>query len=245
MQDLKPNANAILFDLDNTLVPYVEPVRRWARAWANAASDDPRAVEKALVDETLEGRAHPTAATDAAAEQFGLHGVKHEATDAARQTYWNAVNPYPGVRSALDQLDGSDVKLGVVTDAPRERAAVRLAASQLTDRFDVVVAYDDTPRGKEGPEPFDRALEQLGEPPRKAVMVGDWPAYDVRWPNRLGMRTVLAQWCQAEIPACGQAETDPWVTAEQPRELVTALVPDSTASTCLETSRHHPARSPA
>ncbi|PSG96778.1 hypothetical protein BRD56_08320 [Thermoplasmatales archaeon SW_10_69_26] len=209
-----------LFDLDNTLIPFLGPLRRWAQAWADEAHPEgPDPVREALLDVTLDDAEDPKRAIRVVTDRFDLHDEAPEATERAQQVYWRALTPYPGIRGTLARLASAEVPMGVVTDAPREPAAVRLSATQLTRFFDVVVTRDDTDGGKTSPRPFHLALDVLDADPEQAMMVGDWPAFDVRWPSRLGMVSVLAAWGTGALPEHARCKAQPTHEAENPREL--------------------------
>jgi HAD superfamily hydrolase (TIGR01549 family) len=212
--------DAALFDLDNTLIPFLGPLRRWAQAWAeHARPEEPDPVREALLDVTLDETEDPERAIRAVTDGFDLHDEEPAATDEARRVYWQALTPYAGIRGTLARLDRADVRLGIVTDAPRKRAAVRLSATQLTRFFDVIVTRDETDGGKTSPRPFDVALDELDTEPERALMVGDWPAFDIRWPNRMGMKSVLAGWGTGALPEQAQCKAEPWYEADEPREI--------------------------
>lgn len=206
---MRETVSAVLFDLDNTLIDFLEPLNAWAEAWAaRAAPDRSEAVAEALVAATLDGPEDPERGLARVTERFGISDRACSATEHAWTAYEEALTPYPGVCGLLAECRRRGWRLGVVTDAPRERAWHRLNGTGLAAAFRTIVTRDDTPRGKAGPEPFHQALDALEVAPSEAAMVGDWPAYDVRWPRRLGMRAVLAGW--------GQDEDDPRAKAEAP-----------------------------
>lgn len=215
---------AVCFDLDNTLIPFFDPLRTWTNAWAQHAvlpcerSD----VAEALIHHTLDGPEDRARAIQRVSERWRVNGARQPATERAEQAYRTALAPYPGIVHQLDELERSGYSLAVVTDAPRGRAIERLEATGLARRFETIITLDDTPRGKRGPEPFELALDRLGLPAHEVGMVGDWPVYDVRWPKRLGMRTVLARWGQAGKP-CARDRDAPWAIAETPEQVVAAL----------------------
>lgn len=223
---------AVLFDLDNTLIPFLGPLRRWARAWARAARpEEPDPVCEALLDITLDETEDPERAVRVVADAFDLLDEAEHASQQAQQVYWRALVPYPGVRAMLAQLARANTPMGIVTDAPRKRAATRLSATQLTRFFDVVVTRDDSEQGKQSPRPFWTALDELDVGPLHAVMVGDWPAFDIRWPNRIGMRSVLAGWGATALPEHAQCQAEAWFEADDPRQVsrlvVDGLIPET------------------
>ncbi|TPW09986.1 MAG: putative hydrolase of the HAD superfamily [bacterium] len=101
---------------------------------------------------------------------------------------------YPHVHLTLVELIKRGIKLAVVSDAPREQAWLRLCYLKLQHMFDVVVTFEDTLKRKPSPEPFQRALDQLGVPAGRTLMIGDWPERDVEGAKGLGMTTVFARY---------------------------------------------------
>ncbi len=101
---------------------------------------------------------------------------------------------YPHVRMALLRLVRNGLALGVVSDAPKLQAWMRLCSLGVDEFFDVVVTFDDTGRRKPAPEPFQKALELLGVAPHEAVMVGDWAERDIVGAKTIGMYTVFARY---------------------------------------------------
>ncbi len=185
----------VLFDLDNTLIPFMPPIKAWAHTFAHHA--DPHhesAIAQDLIDATLNEVEDPERGLEHVAEAWGLNGATRHATEEAWQAYEAALEPYTGICGLLATLQQQGAKLGIITDAPRERAWHRLTQTNLAQAFQIIITRDDTPKGKQGPEPFQQALRILDVEPHEAVMIGDWPAYDAAWPRRLGMQAILAGW---------------------------------------------------
>lgn len=212
--------DCVLFDLDNTLLPFMQPLQAWARTWARTAAPGREdEVARELVQATLEHKEDPVNGIEEVTVRNDLPGDLQEADEKAHEAYDDALAPYPGVCELLATLQREGYTLGVVTDAPRDRAMHRLESTELCPVFRVIVTRDDTPRGKQGPEPFQQALSVLGARPEKAAMVGDWPAYDVRWPRRLGMRAILAAWDQDPEDPRSQEHAPPCPVASAPSEV--------------------------
>lgn len=223
----------VLFDLDNTLVPFLPAIRSWARAWARPLVPPGKRgrLARELIELTLQHGEDPAKGIDTAAARWNLHlpdETMAEAEAQAMEAYRSSLKPYPGIPETIRELTAQGLELAIVTDAPEARAEERLAATGLGRHFDLVVTRDHTPQGKRGPEPFQQALRALQGDPVRTAMIGDWPTYDVRWPKRLGMRTVLAGWgCQDPHRPSEPAER-PWAIAEAPHELPSLLTQDAT-----------------
>jgi len=101
---------------------------------------------------------------------------------------------YPHVKVTLIELMKRGIRLGVVSDAPRKEAWLRLCYLQLHHMFDYVTTFEDTQERKPSPKPFMRTLDAFQLEPSQAIMVGDWPERDIKGAGLLGMRTVFARY---------------------------------------------------
>ena len=101
---------------------------------------------------------------------------------------------YPHVKITLFALMRRGLRLGVVSDAPRHEAWLRLCYLQLHQVFDAVLAHEDTGAYKPDPAPFRAVLERTGIPPAEALIVGDWPERDIAGAKEMGMTTVFARY---------------------------------------------------
>ncbi|NIM19277.1 MAG: HAD-IA family hydrolase [Candidatus Latescibacteria bacterium] len=101
---------------------------------------------------------------------------------------------YPHVRVALIGLMKRNIRLAVVSDAPRKEAWLRLCYLQLHHIFDFVLTYDDTKAMKPSPIPFRRVLHHFQVKPDEAIMVGDWPDRDITGAAQVGIITVFARY---------------------------------------------------
>jgi putative hydrolase of the HAD superfamily len=102
--------------------------------------------------------------------------------------------PYPNTARVLSTLRRRGYRLGVVSDAPRLKAYMRLAEMGLLDHFDVIVTRDDTGRIKPHPRPFLLAARKMREKPRNILFVGDSPQRDIRGAQEIGMETAWARY---------------------------------------------------
>lgn len=167
MKNLSFVVEAVLFDMDGTLVdstPIVE--RTWTR-WARERQLDPAAVLA-----IAHGR--PTADTVRMAAPE-LDAV----TEAARLLVEEELDPTPTptIPGALDAVLIADrhVKWAVVTSASHKLATLRLAMSGYP-KPPVLISADDVLKGKPDPEAFLHAMTALGAPAENCVVFEDAPA---------------------------------------------------------------------
>jgi putative hydrolase of the HAD superfamily len=199
----------VLFDLDNTLADFIRMKRlasvEAARAMIAQGADfgvDMDSVGQDLFDHYLATGIESDSAFSEFLQKHNRARLAYgqNATDrvlaAGIEAYLKAketfLTPYPGVRRTLVALTREGMRLGVLTDAPRLKAWQRLTHLAIAEFFDVVVTSEDTGHVKPSPEPFRAAVDAMGLRPLEVLMVGDWPAKDVRGARELGMKTAYA-----------------------------------------------------
>lgn len=190
-----PLWRAVLFDLDDTLVPQAVWLDGALRATAARAIElDPSLsadrLLQALRDQAAAGSARG-GVIDRALAEVGATVPVRPLVDAFLAYRAPRLDPFPGVPAMLAELAGV-VHLAVVTDGNPAVQRAKLAAADLTDPFDVVVVTDALGRHHRKPDPlaFTTALEHLRIPPAQAVFVGDRPDTDIVGAARLGMATI-------------------------------------------------------
>lgn len=153
--------DAVLFDLDGTLIDSTAAVRRAWRRWAEDVGVDP---------ERLAGTAGKPAKDIVAAllppDRFdeGLARYAHIATHDLE-----GVVILPGAREAT-QATGE--RKAIVTSCTRDVTDARTAAAGLPST-DVLVTADDVERGKPEPAPYLLGAELLGVDPQRCLAVED------------------------------------------------------------------------
>ncbi|KMS78686.1 hypothetical protein ACH49_14700 [Streptomyces leeuwenhoekii] len=157
-------AQALLFDMDGTLVDSSAAVERtWRRFSARHGLDPAVVLAGAHGQRTAETVAeHAPPGTDVAAETAWL--VAQDLADT------RGTVALPGAAELLAQLPGD--RWALVTSAGRELAERRMAAAGLP-LPEVVVTADDVRRGKPDPEGYLRAAARLGVDPRATVVFED------------------------------------------------------------------------
>jgi HAD superfamily hydrolase (TIGR01509 family) len=100
---------------------------------------------------------------------------------AFRDLVSRKLEPFPGVREALAELDSRP--LGLATASPRRETELMLSVMGLRARFPVTVTGDDVSHPKPHPETYLRAAGGLGLPPERCLALEDSP---------VGLRAALA-----------------------------------------------------
>lgn len=157
--------DAVLFDMDGTLVDSTPAVVRSWTTWA---------IEHDLTEEQMAGFHGVPAASivDQLVPEAGRQAalariVELELADV------DGVVPLPGSVDALAALPPE--RVAIATSCTRPLALARLRASGI-ELPGVVVTVDDVRRGKPDPDPFLVAAERLGFDPARCLVVEDAPA---------------------------------------------------------------------
>jgi HAD superfamily hydrolase (TIGR01509 family) len=100
---------------------------------------------------------------------------------------------FAGVRPLLRELRRRDMPLAIVSSRRLQPLLRGLASSRLRPFFDVVIGLDTVHMPKPDPEGLLLALERLGVPPTRAVVVGDRDV-DLEAARRAGATGWRAAW---------------------------------------------------
>jgi len=193
---------AVLFDLDNTLIDFLKMKRLSCDAAIDAMIGAGLNVSHENATKILFGLYDKHGMEDKAIFQKFLkkltgkvnYKILANGIVSYRRVREGFLEPYPNVDYVLLKLKGMGLKLAIVTDAPRLKAWIRLAAMKLSNYFDVVVAFEDTKQHKPSKMPFQAALKQLKLKPEECLMVGDWPERDIKGAKAIGIKTCFARY---------------------------------------------------
>lgn len=184
-----PRFGTVLFDLDGTVVDTRELIRQSHRHAVTSVlgRDMPD-------DELLANVGRPLI------EQMAAFDAERAQELLEAQRAWNhahtaeLIRPYPGVAEMLAGLKAAGCRTGVVTS--KSGPTVQMAFDALPEvakHIDVLVAVEDTPVHKPGPDPVLLALDRLGVDAADACYVGDAP-FDIAAGRAAGVTTVGVTW---------------------------------------------------
>lgn len=197
---------AVLFDLDNTLVDFVEMKRKCCEQAARAMIDSGLDMKLEDACDKLHktywevGIESDTAFTEFLKRTIGK--VDDKILAAAINAYLRTKNvllePYPNVISTLTKLTKKGIVIGIVTDAPRLKAWQRLNAMKIHNLFDIVITPDDAGGRKTSQLPFKHVVKKLKMKPNEILFVGDSIERDMKGAKKIGMITALAKYSSNE-----------------------------------------------
>jgi sugar-phosphatase len=172
------HARAIVFDKDGVLLDTMPMIREAWAEWARTRGLDAAEVlaHIHMTGYELLERFAPTSDPAAEFRWIGAHQAAAEPKIVA----------YAGAAELLQRLPRD--AWAVVTSARREVSILHLRAGGLPVP-EVLIAAEDTPRGKPDPAGYRLAAQRLGVPPGLCVAVEDAPA-GVRAARGAGMRVI-------------------------------------------------------
>jgi pyrophosphatase PpaX len=185
-----PNARAVLFDLDGTLIDSIELI---VRSYQHTLREHGKpAIEDG---HWIRGMGIPlrTLLADFASDTAELDALVRTYRDWNETRHDDWVKAYPGAVQAVHDLARRGTRLGLVTGKRRGLAFRGVEVTGFPDVFEVVVGAEDTKCHKPDPEPILHALEQLGVAATEATYVGDSP-HDLVAGRAAGVRTAAASW---------------------------------------------------
>ncbi len=186
---------AVLFDMDGTLIDSgAVVVRSWHR-WAAEEGLDPAVLAGAhgIPSAQIVERLLPPERRVAATARI----------DAIEVSDTDGIVVLPGAREALAALPVG--RVAIATSCSRPLADVRIAATALPAPS-VVVTADETSRGKPDPAPYLLAAQRLGVDPARCLVVEDAPAGITA--GRAAGCAVLAMATTNRVPDLLAAEPD-------------------------------------
>ena len=204
-----PQVEAVLFALEEVLLPF-QSVRSWQwawrpqgpllgerhaltvlrrsrrawdrRRWLGLTGKEPPADAGALAEHLAE--------TLRALAGHGLPAAESEAVVRRIQHPTGEVERFPDVAPALARLAAAGVRLGAVSSLAAEHGRWLLRRTGLAE---ALLLGGSDPPGPAPPDPHAilAAVERLGAPADRTVLVGGLYWSDVRGAHRAGLRSVL------------------------------------------------------
>jgi pyrophosphatase PpaX len=191
---------AVLFDMDGTLVDTVPFILACVRHTFEDYKGGPSDAE------WVAGIGTPLQVQLAS---FARRPEDVEPLGARYRSFWREhhdrlTRSFPGAPETLAVLAAASHPMAIVTAKTEASARRSLAHVGLLDRMATVVGADSCARCKPFPDPVLLALERLGVPPGRAVLLGD-SVHDVAAACAAGVRALAASWGVASGDALSEA----------------------------------------
>ncbi len=213
--------DAILFDLDGTIVDWQTGMdQHWREACAAACRDgapSPDALYDAIVrrrtwfwddaERARTGRMDLLGASQRIVEhalddlRAGASGMAAALAADYRSRREAALAPYPGAVETLDRLRADGRRLALITNGNAVAQRRTIERFGLARHFECIVIEGEFGCGKPDERCFRHALDALSCDARSAWMVGDSLEADIATPYRMGLHTVWVDATGTGVPA--------------------------------------------
>lgn len=178
----------VILDLDGTLVDSNDAhARAWVNAFGEEGLDVPYDKVRPLIGmggDQLVPAVIGKMKDEALFERLKAHWERHFTGDELEH-----LEPQPGARDLVKALLGRGLKVVLGTSSEKSMVDALLEKAGLGDLDLPATTASDVAESKPQPDIVNAALEKLGLPPGKVLMIGDTP-YDVTSAKRAGVRTV-------------------------------------------------------
>jgi len=194
MNKLKFNVDAVLFDLDGTILDsigvYFQIIETVFDRLALTMPPKERIREAAKTGEFEWNLVFPATTQ---VEMDDLIEQTHQITAEIYPKLFGAnLKLIPSAKETLEIILQKGIKVGIVTSTPRENMTRKMPVLEglgIKDLVEVIVAADDAPRKKPAPDPLILGSRQLDMSPVRCMYVGD-SRTDIQAGKAAGMLTV-------------------------------------------------------
>jgi phosphoglycolate phosphatase len=187
------NIEAVIFDLDGTLIDSAEDLHRALNH--TLAEYGRKTLDLTTVKSLIGGGL--AALVKRGFEAMGpalspkeLEDVVSRFTHHYDEGLLVHTNLYPGVLMTLKTLLKNNRHLGICTNKTYDQSIAILEGLKISGYFDVITGGDSTDRRKPDPKPLLKTLEEMGATPTTALFVGD-SEIDVETAVRAGTISIL------------------------------------------------------
>lgn len=184
-----PHPDAVVFDLDGTLVDTVE---RRIESWMRIFAEEGIAADRREVAGLIGADGKRVARVMAHAAGTQLDDARAEAVDRRAGELYDELNvdplPLPGAHRLLAALEASPLRWAIATSSRRDQTTESIAALRL-DEPPRIVDGSHVEHAKPAPDLLLRAAEELDVEPARTWYVGD-STWDMRAAVAAGMPAV-------------------------------------------------------
>lgn len=165
---------ALLFDLDGTLI---DNDGLHYQAWQEILFGYGVEIDNTFYKQRMSGKLNPDIIKDLLPHLSPLESQNFiEEKEANYRTLAKEIQLLEGLENLLSWSKTRNLKLALVTNAPRKNTRFTIDILGLENIFHTVVLGEDVPIGKPDPTPYRVALEQLEISPNEAIAFEDSPS---------------------------------------------------------------------
>lgn len=203
--------NAVLFDLDGTLLDRARSLRAFAEAQYERFSGEitPRLSREAFITRLIDlddhGRVWKDEVYRRIFQESGITDLDWRDLLSDYETgFCRCCLGFDGLKDVVSKLKADGLQLGLVSNGPSPFQERNFEALGVSEAFDTLVVSEAVGFRKPDPRIFRLALERLGRTAEETVFVGDNPDADIAGAKGAGLRAVWMR--NPHWPECGAAD---------------------------------------
>ena len=200
----------VLLDVDGTLVDSNDShAHAWVKALGEAGVKAEFATVRRLIGKGGDKLLPEVSGIDAESDRG--KAVSKRRGEIFRTEYLPTLKPTPGARELLARLKKAGLELAVASSSKKDELRGLLKVCGADAVIEASTSSDDAEHSKPDPDIVHAALEQLGHPPEKVILLGDTP-YDVEASLKAGVRVVALRcggWGDADLKGAVRIYDDP------------------------------------
>ncbi len=180
---------AVIFDVDGTLIDSVDlHTKAWQDAFGEYGREIPFDDVRSQIGKGGD-QLMPVFLSQDEVEAFGEE-LEERRGAILKERFLSKVKAFPGVRALFEHLRAKNVNIALASSAKEDELEVYKKAADIEDLVDEQTSSDDAESSKPNPDIFLAALDRLGKPdPKDVIVVGDTP-YDAEAAGKAGLRTI-------------------------------------------------------
>jgi HAD superfamily hydrolase (TIGR01549 family) len=204
MQTKQAGPDAVIFDMDGTLIDSVD---QHAKAWVDAFTDYGHDVRFEDVRKQIGkggDQLMPVFLAKAEIDRIGRELEAHRGK-LLKQRYLHQIKPFPAVRELFQRLIADGKQIALASSAKEDELSEYKRIANVADLLDAETSSADAENSKPYPDIFQAALARLGTLARQTMVVGD-TAYDAEGAAKAGLRTIgllCGGWSEDELKRSG------------------------------------------
>ena len=205
---------AVLFDLDGTLLDRLSCLRVYLYGQVERLANDLRALPfgeymERVIELDAHGHADKGELFRSIERDFALPtGTWHRLLDDFLNYFPHVCVPFPKTHQTLTTLRQQGLKMGLVTNGAVDSQQPKIDGLGIARYFDAILISEAEGVAKPEAEIFRRATDNLGVSPDQAVMIGDNPEADIRGAKSCGMKAIWKRDSYWEAPEIVDAVID-------------------------------------
>lgn len=202
--------DGVLLDVDGTLVASNDA---HARAWAEALAEysHPVPVERIRPLIGMGGDKLLAKVAGIAADSPEGQAIQQRRLQIFTSRYLPHLAPCRGARALLERMRSDGLRLVVASSAKQSELRPLLERAQVADLIEAATSSDDAERSKPDPDIVRAALQRIGLPADRVILIGDTP-YDVEAAARCGVACIALRcggWDDASLSGAVAIYDDP------------------------------------